>query len=215
MLAAGIKSPVPLEELESHLREEIEQEMKSGFNEQKAFEIAIQRIGQTGALKTEFSKIGGTADEQLKQFVCTIAGVPNHPLSTNMNTSCQNIEPRWATYFKTLAFVFPAIIFWVGSCMFIVPKLKQICLVSNTQVPKPMLTVLGLSELFKNHLFVASIVIIFALILLEWRSRWWRRQRRLVFGISAFLLNSTALISITTMFVLAVLAAANLLNHAK
>ena len=31
MLAAGIKTPVPLEELESHLREEIEQQMKSGL----------------------------------------------------------------------------------------------------------------------------------------------------------------------------------------
>ena len=30
MLAAGIKSPVPLEELESHLREEITQQTKSG-----------------------------------------------------------------------------------------------------------------------------------------------------------------------------------------
>ena len=30
MLAAGIKTPVPLEELEIHLREEIEQQMKSG-----------------------------------------------------------------------------------------------------------------------------------------------------------------------------------------
>ena len=33
MLAAGIKTPVPLEELEIHLREEIEQQMKSGIGE--------------------------------------------------------------------------------------------------------------------------------------------------------------------------------------
>ena len=39
MLAAGIKTPVPLEELEIHLREEIERQMKSGLNEQDAFEI--------------------------------------------------------------------------------------------------------------------------------------------------------------------------------
>jgi hypothetical protein len=31
MLAAGIKTPVPLEELESHLRDEIEWQMKSGI----------------------------------------------------------------------------------------------------------------------------------------------------------------------------------------
>ena len=39
MLAAGIKTPVPLEELESHLREEIEQQTKLGLSEAEAFEF--------------------------------------------------------------------------------------------------------------------------------------------------------------------------------
>ena len=56
MLAAGIKTPVPLEELEIHLREEIERQMKSGLGEQKAFEISIQQIGQPKRLKNEFNK---------------------------------------------------------------------------------------------------------------------------------------------------------------
>ena len=56
MLAAGIKSPVPLEELEIHLREEIERQMKSGSNEQKAFEISVQQIGQPKVLDNEFKK---------------------------------------------------------------------------------------------------------------------------------------------------------------
>jgi hypothetical protein len=60
MLAAGIKTPVPLEELEIHLREEIEQQMKSGLNEQEAFISAVKKIGQAVTLKTEFSKIGKT-----------------------------------------------------------------------------------------------------------------------------------------------------------
>jgi len=59
MLAAGIKTPVPLEELESHLREEIEQQMKSGLNEQEIFNSAVQKIGQAIALKAEFKKVGG------------------------------------------------------------------------------------------------------------------------------------------------------------
>jgi hypothetical protein len=57
MLVAGIKSPVPLEELEIHLREETERQMKSGLNEQKAFEISVQRIGQPKMLDSEFNKI--------------------------------------------------------------------------------------------------------------------------------------------------------------
>jgi hypothetical protein len=56
MLAAGIQTPVPLEELEIHLREEIERQTKSGLNEQKAYEISVQRIGQPKTLKNEFNK---------------------------------------------------------------------------------------------------------------------------------------------------------------
>jgi leader peptidase (prepilin peptidase)/N-methyltransferase len=58
MLAAGIKTPVPLEELEGHLREDVEQQMRSGLNAQQAFQVAVQRIGQAGALKREFAKVG-------------------------------------------------------------------------------------------------------------------------------------------------------------
>jgi hypothetical protein len=56
MLAAGIKTPVPLDELEIHLREEIERQMKSRLDEQKAFENSVQRIGSAGELKNEFEK---------------------------------------------------------------------------------------------------------------------------------------------------------------
>ena len=56
MLAAGIKTPVPLEELEIHLREEIERLAKSGINAQRALGEAIQQIGLPNALKSEFQK---------------------------------------------------------------------------------------------------------------------------------------------------------------
>ena len=55
MLAAGIKTPVPLAELEIHLREEIERQVKLGMDEQKAFEISARRIGQPKMLKKEFN----------------------------------------------------------------------------------------------------------------------------------------------------------------
>src|SRR5476651_1125481 len=56
MLDAGIKTPIPLEELEIHLREDMEQQMRSGLSAQKAFEIAAQRIGQASLLRSEFKK---------------------------------------------------------------------------------------------------------------------------------------------------------------
>ena len=57
MLAAGLQTPVPLEELEIHLREDVEQQMKSGINAQRAFGIAMGKIGQAPELKMEFKKV--------------------------------------------------------------------------------------------------------------------------------------------------------------
>jgi len=62
MLAAGIQSPVPLEELENHLREEIEQRIALGISTPLAFEASIQQIGKTNVLKQEFEKIAGTKE---------------------------------------------------------------------------------------------------------------------------------------------------------
>jgi len=66
MLAAGIKTPVPLEELESHLREEVERQMRSGVEAQSAFEAAIQKIGRTDVLKNEFRKVNLLTVEKMR-----------------------------------------------------------------------------------------------------------------------------------------------------
>jgi hypothetical protein len=71
MLAAGIKAPVPLEELEIHLREEIERRMKSGLGEQEIFNSAVQKIGQGKALKDEFKKMEG---HKIKRAIMLIIG---------------------------------------------------------------------------------------------------------------------------------------------
>ena len=67
MLAAGIQAPVPLEELESHLREEIKQQMKSGISAQTAFQTAMEKIGQGSLLKSEFKKAGRLDRIQLRK----------------------------------------------------------------------------------------------------------------------------------------------------
>ena len=56
MSAAGIKSSDVLDELESHLREDMERQTRSGVDAQKAFEAAVQKIGPAGALKNEFRR---------------------------------------------------------------------------------------------------------------------------------------------------------------
>jgi hypothetical protein len=58
MLAAGLRSPVLLEELESHLREEIELQTKAGRSGEEAFTSAVQKIGPAHKVQKEFMKIG-------------------------------------------------------------------------------------------------------------------------------------------------------------
>ncbi len=74
LLAAGIKTPVPLDELECHLREEIEHPVQSGVAIPQAFEAAVQRIGQARALETEFSKLGGAIEWKQMRRIITILG---------------------------------------------------------------------------------------------------------------------------------------------
>ena len=58
MEAAGVKAPAPLDELESHLREEIERRLRGGADEQRAFEAAIAQIGHAASIQNEFRKVG-------------------------------------------------------------------------------------------------------------------------------------------------------------
>ncbi len=78
MLAAGIKTPVPLEELEIHLREEIERQTKAGLNEQDAFTSAVQKLGSAHTVQNEFmkvDKIQGALKWKLMEIGLTLATI--------------------------------------------------------------------------------------------------------------------------------------------
>ncbi len=64
MSAGGIKTPGVLDELESHLREDIEQRVRAGAAEPQAFEEAVRQMGKADQLKLEFGKV-----EQLRPQV--------------------------------------------------------------------------------------------------------------------------------------------------
>jgi hypothetical protein len=85
MLAAGIQSPVPLEELESHLREEWERQIKCGLAESAAFAIAVQRIGQPGVLKNEFKKVVRPRLDWIRKLKAILPGVPAIPVPSPDN----------------------------------------------------------------------------------------------------------------------------------
>lgn len=60
--AEQVATAETLNELESHLRDGINQGIRSGLIPEKAFELAVARIGQPNALKTEFEKIDESPD---------------------------------------------------------------------------------------------------------------------------------------------------------
>lgn len=75
MLSAGIKSPVPLEELESHLREEVERQMRTGMEAERAFEFSVGQIGGAQRIKMEFTKIERNRMKRATYIILGILGV--------------------------------------------------------------------------------------------------------------------------------------------
>ena len=61
MTARGINAPDILDELESHLRDEIASRINSGCGEENAFHAAVRNIGEGTALQAEFAKISAAA----------------------------------------------------------------------------------------------------------------------------------------------------------
>ena len=75
LLVAGVKAPNVLDELESHLRDDVETQMRSGMGAQEAFEFAVQRIGQPAAIQKEFAIAGGKTVMWLRRFKAVLLKV--------------------------------------------------------------------------------------------------------------------------------------------
>lgn len=91
MLAVGIK-PSALEELEGHLREETEAQVKLGLSEPQAFEMAVDQIGQAMLLKEEFMKTGETKWAILRRLKTMFLGFPLPSSEDFATTAKQNLE---------------------------------------------------------------------------------------------------------------------------
>jgi len=53
----GLVDAPTLNELESHLRDEIDQQLIRGLNLERSFQLAIGQIGSATSLNTEFKKV--------------------------------------------------------------------------------------------------------------------------------------------------------------
>lgn len=78
LIAAGIENVEALDELESHLCEDIERRMRAGADAQRVFAAAAAQLGAPGALKIEFDGIEKRERKYMKRGVLVgvaIAGV--------------------------------------------------------------------------------------------------------------------------------------------
>ncbi len=75
LLASGVKAPVPLEELEEHLREEVGQQMRLGATGQDAFETATRHMGEAGVIEKEFKKVEKTKPLLRRKVAWILIGV--------------------------------------------------------------------------------------------------------------------------------------------
>jgi hypothetical protein len=69
MAAGGINSAEVLDELESHLRDDVERQARAGTDAQRAFDSAVRRLGSAKALRREFAKSGGAEEPRRRRFV--------------------------------------------------------------------------------------------------------------------------------------------------
>jgi len=219
LVSSGVKAREVLDELESHLRDEVDRQRRSNPESTMAFEAAVRQLGETNLLKSEFAKNRGLlAQDQLKQMILTLAGIPNPAMATNMNTSQPTFEPRWATYLKGAAFAVPALFLWTISAIFIVPKFQQIARDTNFPTLGPTglwnlsHATIQLTLFVSEHVMLIAGAVIGLLILLEWRSAKWPRYRRVTVGTGAFVVNSLVLFSIF-MMLLALMVMAPAMAH--
>lgn len=220
MIAGGVRSPGVLNELESHLREDTEQQVQAGLDSREAFASAVQRIGPVELLKNEFEKVGTRqARQQVKRFILTLAGVPNQFADGSMSASFPQTEPWWATYFKSAISVTPGVFLWILSAVFIIPKVVMICdqagMASTGAFWDVTRASIGTTVFFIQHGMLIACGLGVVLGLLEWRSSQWRLWRRGVLGLGAFLLNSVVLFSIFIMFLAMTVAAPGLMHPSQ
>lgn len=92
MVAAGIEISA-LDELESHLRDDIDREVRLGTMQSEAFESAVRRLGQPAILKKEFMIFDRTSIlRRLKGFILGTGKMPLPPLDEFEPAARQALE---------------------------------------------------------------------------------------------------------------------------
>jgi len=75
LLDAGITSTDVLDELEGHLREDIERRVRAGADASRVFEVAVARFGEPCALKMEFDRVKKQQRNYMKRGMMIGGGI--------------------------------------------------------------------------------------------------------------------------------------------
>jgi hypothetical protein len=93
MALGGLGTPEYLDELESHLRDDVEAGGRAGLSAQQSFEAAVERMGRVRALKNEFAKLRWTRwAVKMKRFVARIFGIPALSLNEFTSSARQTLD---------------------------------------------------------------------------------------------------------------------------
>ncbi|MDB6059185.1 MAG: hypothetical protein JWO95_3029 [Verrucomicrobiales bacterium] len=65
LLRAGIERESSLDELECHLRDDIDRQIINGLNLEQSFQVAIGQIGSATSLKSEFTKVQTSKEDPM------------------------------------------------------------------------------------------------------------------------------------------------------
>jgi hypothetical protein len=71
LIASGVTTPEVLDELENHLREDVQAQLRAGLKIENAFAIARERLGRCDALQAEFKKVESRS-ALLMQLTCLL-----------------------------------------------------------------------------------------------------------------------------------------------
>lgn len=119
-------------------------------------------------------------------------------------------EPRWATYLKAGIFIFPAIAIWAFGCVFLFPKLKQICADAGAMNETWLIRIMTIADLVLNYWIMFGLAALGVLVALEWLPGFGPLHRRRVVGTGVFVVNTAVLVLMTAMLMLALIAAPGL-----
>ena len=128
MTAAGIKTPVPLEELENHLREETEAQIRSGLAVDRAFALAVERIGDVSRMREEFEKAADPLIERKRKrlrafaFFCALV-IPYTvlPIQWIIFQREGKIEITGSEWLQAFGSIIPTLLFIPGGRFFARP----------------------------------------------------------------------------------------------